>query len=109
MLPFFVPHSSSNIKPKRKKKKESHFLGWRFYGYKVFEKNTILPIGGWRFFSKPEGLDLYSRKCGLKQAALSLLSDFIFLSSSIHYMFKSYNLISGVNTPQERENTIGKG
>jgi hypothetical protein len=58
MLPFFVPHSSSNIKPKRKKKKESHFLGWRFYGYKVFEKNTILPIGGWRFFSKPEGLDL---------------------------------------------------
>jgi hypothetical protein len=57
--PFFLhPILPQLLNPKEKRKKESHFLGWRFYGYKVFDKNTILPIGGWRFFSKPVGLDL---------------------------------------------------
>jgi hypothetical protein len=58
--PFFMRHTSLLfiLTQKKKEKKESHILDWRFYGYKVFEKNTILPIGGWRLFSKPAGLDL---------------------------------------------------
>ena len=58
--------------------------------------------GGWRFYSKPVGLDLYSRERGLKQAKIIFAIVFYFfiaLPFFFSFYFSSSSIFSSILLP----------
>ena len=58
--------------------------------------------GGWRFYPKPGGLDLYSRECGLWQAKIIFAIFFYFfiaLPFFFSFYFSSSSIFSSILLP----------
>lgn len=86
-MAFPIERKNNNIIfSKENRKKESYCPRKAVRDVKAFLKNTTRRNGGWRFFKKPGGLELYSP---VRRLIFALL--FWFLSAGFYFLFLLIN------------------